>query len=228
MRIFRSSGSLRVERGDRPGRASRRARNRSAGATPPKESAALRPSRHLRRASAGRAPRPGRLSSRRCPAAGPRCRCRAGSSPRAPPRPPGCVSAASSGACSPRCDAGANATVPRSFSSGVHVGASEAAHSAAWPPCEWPAMITRLPRSAVELARGARPCRARCGPRSADQVRVRRPACRGPRSRCARPRSRPSASARAAGRRRSLSAGSTRVARRRAAVGDARSCRAPR
>ena len=47
--------------------------------------------------------------------------------------------------------AGANATVPRKVSSGVHLRASDAAHSAAWPPCEWPAITTRLPSEASSL-----------------------------------------------------------------------------
>jgi hypothetical protein len=45
--------------------------------------------------------------------------------------PPGDFSCGSSFAWSAMCDAGAKATVPRSRSSGVHVGASDAAHSAA-------------------------------------------------------------------------------------------------
>ena len=52
----------------------------------------------------------------------------------------------------------------------------------------------RACRSVVELARGADHVEHAAALGDADQVRVRRRACRGPRSRCARRRSRPSAS----------------------------------
>ena len=50
------------------------------------------------------------------------------------------VSAGSSDSCSRMCEAGAKATVPRSFSFGSQLVRDPAAKSADWPPCEWPAI----------------------------------------------------------------------------------------
>ena len=68
-----------------------------------------------------------------------------------PLSPPGCVRAFSAGSWAARCDTGASATVPRTFSSGVHFGASDAANSADCPPWEWPAMTTLRPRRLSSL-----------------------------------------------------------------------------
>ena len=74
----------------------------------------------------------------------------------APSPPPGVTMSSAARNCVARCDAGANATVPRTRRSGVHAGASAAANSAAWPPWEWPATITRLDSLRGANARAAR------------------------------------------------------------------------
>ena len=188
-------GRRRVERGDDRRRRRRPARNRSAGARPPKESGSaevaeaalveLRVERLRAVARAGSATFSDGLAT---------------SMPRTiiaarPLRPLGVVSARSSAPCSPRWLAGANASVPRSFSSGVHLLRQRRRRTARrGRPASGRRSRRCLPMPVVELARGADHVEHAAALGDADQVRVRRPACRGLRSPCARPRSRPSAS----------------------------------
>ena len=149
----------------------------------------------LGRASAGRAPRPSRGSAVTSARVA-RRRARAGSSSPAPLSALGSRQRRGAARTARGCARPARTRRCRGASApACPLRRQRAANSAACPPCEWPAIRKRLPIrvSSWRAARDDVEHAAALGARRSGTGAC--PACRGPRSRCARPRSRPSASA---------------------------------